>query len=91
MTSKSVQSRKDEILNNFFDEYADGKKEEERLLVSVSEWDDIIKGCIEISDEIKQELHEAQMKNARNKGYLRGLFPKYQHKCKYSYYRIINL
>jgi hypothetical protein len=82
MTSKTVQSRKDEILNNFLREYEEGKKEENELNETITKFDKQIKDSIEISDNVKQQLHEQQLKNARNKGYLRILLPKYPHKCK---------
>ena len=80
MATKTVQNRKDEVLNNLLEEYSEGVKEEEGIVACVSKWEVLIKDCITISDDVKQELHEAQLKNARNKGFLRTLLPKYPHK-----------
>ena len=82
MYTKTVQSRKDEVLTNLLQEYTEGLKEEEVIVACVAKWDVLIKECVANSDDFKQKLHQTQLKNARNKGFLKSLLPKYPHKCK---------
>jgi hypothetical protein len=83
MTTKTMDQRKEEILDNLINEYNVGVQFEERFKESLTEIIAEIKESIKLVNNCKQNIIEQQLKNNRNKLYLKSILPKFPNKCKY--------